>query len=246
MFCSQPNSYSHLFLSGKYITFILDPFQYQLVMKSHKLSFRVFTNKLLKKAFSIEKLATNDDMNDDLHGCYHLLRGTALDILTENMMQNLKQVFELQLLKTTTWNTAYLLTFCSSVIFEVTFTTIYGQSLAGNRRKFITELRDDFLKFDDKFPYLISDIPIELLGNVKSIRKKLIKLLTSEHLAKTQGWSEVVQMRQDILEKYYTLEDFEIGGKKLLNDYLSKIKQFTIDLWNKKTKWWPWKFLCSF
>lgn len=222
--CSQLRSYSHLFLLGKYITFILDPFQYQSVMKSHKLSFRIFTNKLLRKAFCIEKLAANDDLNDDLHGCYHLLRGTSLDTLTENMMQNLKQVFELQLLKTTNWDTANLLTFCSSVIFEVTFTTIYGKSLAGNRKKFITELRDDFLKFDDKFPYLISDIPVELLGNVKSIRKKLITCLTSEHLAKTQEWSEVVQMRQDILEKYYTLEDFEIGGKKLLNDYLSKIK----------------------
>ncbi|XP_027967928.1 25-hydroxycholesterol 7-alpha-hydroxylase [Eumetopias jubatus] len=202
-------------LGGKYITFILDPSQYQLVMKSPKLSFRIFTNKLLRKVFSIEKLATNDDLNNDLHGCYHLLQGTSLDILTENMMQNLKQVFELQLLKTTNWDTAYLLTFCSSVIFEVTFTTIYGQSLPGNRKKFITELRDDFLKFDDKFPYLISDIPIELLGNVKSIRKKLIKRLTSEHLARTQGWSEVVQMRQDILEKYYTLEDFEIGAHHL-------------------------------
>lgn len=101
LFCSQLRSYSHLFLLGKYITFILDPFQYQSVMKSHKLSFRIFTNKLLRKVFCIEKLATNDDLNDDLHGCYHLLRGTSLDILTENMMQNLKQVFELQLLKTT-------------------------------------------------------------------------------------------------------------------------------------------------
>lgn len=224
LFCYQKSSYSHSFLLGKYITFILDPFQYQLVVKNRKLSFRIFTNKLLRKAFSIEKLATNDDLNDELHVCYQFLQGKSLDILTENMMQNLKQVFELQLLKATDWATAHLLEFCSSILFEITFTTIYGKGLAGSAKTFITELRDNYLKFDDKFPYLVSDIPIELLGNVKSVRKKLIKHLTSEHLAKIQGRSEVVQMRQDILEKYYTHEDLEIGGKKLLNDCLSKIK----------------------
>lgn len=224
MFCYQKSSYSHLFLLGKYITFILDPFQYQSVIKNHKLSFRIFSNKLLRKAFSIKKLETNDDLNDELHVCYQFLQGKSLDILTENMMQNLRQVLELHLLKATDWVMTPLLAFCNSVMFEITFTTIYGKSLAGSTKKFTTELRDDYLKFDDKFPYLVSDIPIELLGNVKSIRNKLIKNLTSEHLAKIQGWSEVVQMRQDILEKYYTLEDLEIGGKKLLDDYLSKIK----------------------
>lgn len=224
MFCYQKSSYSHLFLLGKYITFILDPFQYQLIAKNRKLSFRIFSNKLLRKAFSIKKLETNDVLNDELHGCYQFLQGKSLDILTENTMQNLKQVFELQLLTATNWAQAGLLAFCSSVLFEVTFRTIYGKGLAGNTKKFITELRDAYLKFDDKFPYLLSGIPIELLGNVKSTRNKLIKHLTSEHLAKIQGWSEIVQMRQDILEKYYTFEDLEIGGKNLLNDYLSKIK----------------------
>ncbi|XP_005638074.1 cytochrome P450 7B1 isoform X1 [Canis lupus baileyi] len=204
-----------LFAGGKYITFILDPFQYQLIMKTHKLSFRIFSNKLSRKVFSIKKLETTDDLSNDLHGCYHLLQGKSLDVLTETMMQNLKQVFELHLLKTTNWDMAHLLTFCSSIIFEITLKTIYGKSLAGNGEKFITELRDNFLKFDDKFPYLISDIPIELLGNIKSIRKKLIKHLASEHLGKTQGWSEIVQMRQDVLEKYYTLEDFEVGAHHL-------------------------------
>ncbi|XP_046498120.1 cytochrome P450 7B1 isoform X1 [Equus quagga] len=201
-----------ILLAGKYITFILDPFQFQLVMKNHKLSFRIFSNKITVKAFSIKKLVTNDDLNNELHVCYQCLRGKSLDVLMENMMQNLKQVFEPQLLKTTNWEMACLLTFCSSVIFEITFTTIHGKLLAGDRKKFITELREDMLKFDDKFPYLASDIPIELLGNVKSIRKKLIKLLTSENLAKIRGWSEVVQMRQDILEKYYMPKDFEIGA----------------------------------
>ncbi|XP_070248262.1 cytochrome P450 7B1 [Myotis yumanensis] len=204
-----------LLLGGKYITFILDPYQYQSVMKNQKLSFRMFSKNILKKAFAIQKLMTDDELNNELHDCYKLLQGKSLDLLMENMTQNLQQVFEPKLFKTTNWDMAYLLTFCSSVIFEATFATIYGKSVAGDRKEFITELKDDFFKFDAKFIYLLSDIPIELLGNAKSIQKKLIKHLTSENLANIQGWSEVVQMRQDILEKYYTLKDIEIGAHHL-------------------------------
>ncbi|XP_054446174.1 cytochrome P450 7B1 isoform X2 [Pteronotus mesoamericanus] len=204
-----------LLLGGKYITFILDPYQYPLVMKNHKLSFQEFTNILLKKAFSIQKMRASDGLKTELHDCYHLLQGKSLDILLENMEQNLEQAFEPQPCKTTDWNTTHLLRFCSSVIFEATFTTIYGKFIAGDRKKFITELKDDFLKFDANLIRLLSDIPIGLLGNVRSIQKKLIKCLTSENLAKIQGWSEVVQMRQDILEKYYTFKDFEIGAHHL-------------------------------
>nr|KAF6426200.1 cytochrome P450 family 7 subfamily B member 1 [Molossus molossus] len=204
-----------LLLGGKYITFILDPYQYHLVMKNQKLSFQMFTKNILKKAFSIQKLMTSDDLNEELHDCYKLLQGTSLDKLMENVTQNLQQVFEAQLFQTTHWDEAHLMTFCRSVIFEITFATIYGKSLAGDRKKFITDLKDDFFKFDAKFIYLLSDIPIELLGNTKSIQKNLIKHLASENLAKIQGWSEVVKMRQDILEKYYTVKDVEIGAHHL-------------------------------
>ncbi|XP_020020958.2 cytochrome P450 7B1 isoform X2 [Castor canadensis] len=200
-------------LGGKYITFFLDPFQYHLLLKNHKqLSFQVIGNKIAAKAFCIKMLAECDDLNHDLHVAYQHLQGKSLDILLENMLQHVKKVFEHQLLETTNWNMAYMLQFCSSVIFEITFTTMYGKVLADDRKKIINELRDDFLKFDDKFAYIISDIPIEFLGNVKSMQEKIIKFLTSEKLAKIQGWSEVVQRRQDILEKYYVREDFEIGA----------------------------------
>uniref|UniRef100_K9IKQ4 25/26-hydroxycholesterol 7alpha-hydroxylase n=1 Tax=Desmodus rotundus TaxID=9430 RepID=K9IKQ4_DESRO len=204
-----------LFLGGKYITFILDPYQYHLVMKNHKLSFQQFSNDILRKVFSIQKLMTNDHLNNELHDCYQHLQGKSLDVLLENLMQNLGQVFEARLFKTTDWNTTHLLTFCSSVIFEATFTTIFGKFVAGDRAKLITELKDDFLKFDAKLMHLLSDIPTHLLGNAKSIQKKLIKHLTSENLAKIQGWSEVVQVRQDILEKHYAFTDFEIGAHHL-------------------------------
>lgn len=193
-------------------------------MKNHKqLSFEVFSRKLSEKAFSIKKSMRNEDLTHELHVAYQLMQGKSLDILLENMLQNLKQMFEPELLKTTNWSTAQMLTFCRSIIFEVTFTAIYGKIPAGDKKKIISELKDNLFKFDDKFTYLISDIPIELLGNVKSLQKKLINSLTSESLAKTQEKSEIMQRRQEILEQYL-VQDLEIGGKKLLNDYLPKIK----------------------
>ncbi|OBS66197.1 hypothetical protein A6R68_05262, partial [Neotoma lepida] len=203
-------------LSGKYITFVLNPFQYHLIMKNPKqLNFGKFSRQLSAKAFCIKKLPTDNNLNDDIHRAYLLLQGKALDTLLGSMIQELKEIFEPQLLKSTDWNTAGLFPFCSSLVFEITFTTLYGKVLAGNRKKIISELRDDFLKFDDMFLYLISDIPIQLLRNVTSMQKKLIKRLTSEKLAQMHGWSEVVRERQDILEKHYRREDFEIGAHHL-------------------------------
>lgn len=159
----------------------------------------------------------NHDMDGELHVSYQNLKGKSLDLLLEDMVQNMKQMFEAQLLKATNWKTEKLLEFCSSLVFDINFTTIYGKFLADNSKK-VSALRENFFKFDDKFVYLASDIPIELLGNVKSIQQKLIKCLASESLAKMQGWSKIVQERQEILEKYYVREDIEIGGKKLVND----------------------------
>lgn len=203
-------------LGGKYITFVLNPFQYQFIIKNPKqLSFGKFSRRLSAKAFSVKKLLTDDDLNEDIHKGYLLLQGKSLDSLLESMIQELKEILEPLLLKTTDWNTARIFPFCSSLVFEITFTTLYGKILADNRKQIISELRDDFLKYDSMFLNLISDIPIQFLRNEESMQKKIIKCLTSEKLAQMQGWSEIVQKRQDMLEKYYRREDFEIGAHHL-------------------------------
>lgn len=205
-----------VFLGGKYITFVLDPFQYHYVMKNPKqLSFDKFSRQFSAKVFSVKKLLTDDDLNDDLHKSYLLLQGKPLDDLLETLIQEVKEIFESQLLKTTDWNTERIFAFCSSVVFEITFATIYGKILGGNKKQIISELRNNFLKFDDVLPYLMSDIPIQLLRDAESKQKEIIKCLTSEKLTQMQGWSEIVQERQDILKKYYRREDFEIGAHNL-------------------------------
>ncbi|XP_042522268.1 cytochrome P450 7B1 [Dipodomys spectabilis] len=210
------NQYGDIFtllIAGKYITFVLDPFQYQLLLKYHRqLSFQIFGRKLAAKAFSVKKLLENDDLGRDLHGVYQYLQGKPLETLLENILQNAKQIVDIHLGESKNWNTTQILTFCRSVIFELTFATIYGKILADDSKKIISELRDDFVNFDDKFLYITSDIPIEFIGNAKAMQKKLIQFFTLEKLTHIQGWSEIVQQRQNILEKYYNLEDTEIGA----------------------------------
>ncbi|KAM4864857.1 cytochrome P450 7B1 [Thomomys bottae] len=202
-----------LLIAGKYITFVLDPFQYQLLVKHHKqLSFQMFGRKLGAKVFSVKKLVENNDLHRELHGVYQYLQGKPLDTIFDNVLQHAKQIVETQLGENKTWNTSQILTFCRSVIFEITFATIYGKIIADDSKKIIGELRDDFTNFDDKFFYIASDIPIEFIGNAKSLQKKLIKFFTLEKLTRIQGWSEIVQQRQNILEKYYNLKDSEIGA----------------------------------
>ncbi|XP_040849139.1 cytochrome P450 7B1 [Ochotona curzoniae] len=220
-----------ILLGGKYLTFVLDPFQYQFLIKNQKqLSFQKFSNKVSEKTFSIKQLMYNHDMDGELHVSYQNLKGKSLDLLLEDMVQNMKQMFEAQLLKATNWKTEKLLEFCSSLVFDINFTTIYGKFLADNSKK-VSALRENFFKFDDKFVYLASDIPIELLGNVKSIQQKLIKCLASESLAKMQGWSKIVQERQEILEKYYVREDIEIGAHHLGFLWASVANTFPAMFW---------------
>ncbi|KAG8513897.1 25-hydroxycholesterol 7-alpha-hydroxylase, partial [Galemys pyrenaicus] len=202
-----------LLLGGKYITFIMDPSLFSIVMKNHKkLSFDVFSNKLLLKMFSIKKLTTNEDLKDDIQLCNQYLQGKYMDVLLESSLKTVKQVFQQKLLKTTNWDTSHIFPFCSSLVMQITFSTIYGKLTIGDKKKYIDELQDDILKYDNKLPYLVSDIPIELLGNVKSMQKKLIKQFIPENLTEIQEWAEVVQMRQKVLEKYYEHEDSEIGA----------------------------------
>ncbi|KAM5281066.1 cytochrome P450 7B1 [Ctenodactylus gundi] len=197
-----------ILLGGKYITFIMDPFRYQLMTKNHKkLSFEVFSHKLSVKAFSVKTAENHHALTQELHGAYQFLQGRSLDTLLETLLQSIKQTLEPQLRKATDWSMAQMLTFCSSMIFDITFTTIYGKVSADNRKTFMSDLKHNLLKFDDKFLYLMSDIPIGLLGNVKTMQKRIIKCLTPQKLRMLQGSSEIVQRRQDILEKYYEHSD---------------------------------------
>ncbi|XP_074879462.1 LOW QUALITY PROTEIN: cytochrome P450 7B1 [Buteo buteo] len=199
-------------IAGRYITFIMDPFQYVYVIRNSKqLEFHEFADKMASKTFDYPALSKGKfpDLKENLHRIYQYLQGKPLDIISDHMMKNLQDIFEWKCSQATDWETEKMYKFCCSVMFEASFVTLYGRVPAADGRKVISEIRDKFIKFDASFPYLAANIPIELLGATKKVRKELIHHFLLQNMTKWLGGSKVVQARQDIFEKYELLGDYD-------------------------------------
>ncbi|KAM9643553.1 cytochrome P450 7B1 isoform 3-T4 [Morphnus guianensis] len=199
-------------IAGRYITFIMDPFQYVYVIRNSKqLEFHEFADKMASKTFDYPALSKGKfpDLKENLHRIYQYLQGKPLDIISDHMMKNLQDIFEWKCSQATDWETEKMYKFCCSVMFEASFVTLYGRVPAADGHKVISEIRDKFIKFDASFPYLAANIPIELLGATKKVRKELIHHFLLQNMTKWLGGSKVVQARQDIFEKYELLGDYD-------------------------------------
>ncbi|XP_064909733.1 cytochrome P450 7B1 [Columba livia] len=199
-------------IAGRYITFIMDPFLYVYVIRNSKqLEFHEFADKMASKTFDYPALSNGKfpDLKENLHRIYQYLQGKPLDIISDHMMKNLQDIFEWKCSQATDWETEKMYKFCCSVMFEASFVTLYGRVPAADGHKVISEIRDKFIKFDASFPYLAANIPIELLGATKKVRKELIHHFLLQNMTKWLGGSKVVQARQDIFEKYELLGDYD-------------------------------------
>ncbi|XP_009953115.1 PREDICTED: 25-hydroxycholesterol 7-alpha-hydroxylase-like, partial [Leptosomus discolor] len=199
-------------IAGRYITFIMDPFQYVYVIRNSKqLEFHEFADKMASKTFDYPALSKGKfpNLKENLHRIYQYLQGKPLDIISDHMMKNLQDIFEWKCSQATDWETEKMYKFCCSVMFEASFVTLYGRVPAADGHKVISEIRDKFIKFDASFPYLAANIPIELLGATKKVRKELIRHFLLQNMTKWLGGSKVVQARQDIFEKYELLGDYD-------------------------------------
>ncbi|XP_036600031.1 cytochrome P450 7B1 [Trichosurus vulpecula] len=194
-------------LAGNYFTFVLDPFQYPLVLKNHKqFNFSKLGNEVGNKVFSVptEPSYVLKTMKES----FKLLQGKFLDLFCNNLMQNLKHIMKEQLLQAKNGETNQLYKFCTSVVFEATYLTLYGKDPSTN----MGELLEDFVKFDDEFLSFLSPLPTLSLRAIKNIRKKLIENFSSESISKMQEPSEVIRARRNILEKFTEVQDHEKGA----------------------------------
>lgn len=162
-------------------------------------------------------------MNEYVHRHYQYLQGKSLDMLSDNMMTNLQCVFEKRFACTTDWEMENVNKFCFSAMFEASFITLYGRNPNGRDHNVIDAIGDKFAKFDSNFSYIVANIPIELLGGTKRIRKELIHYFLPRKMAMWLDVSELIQARKDMFEMYEALRDYDKAGSKLLNDCLSRI-----------------------
>ncbi|XP_068956124.1 cytochrome P450 7B1 [Petaurus breviceps papuanus] len=201
-------------MNGKYFTFILNPFQYALVIKNHKqFAFDKFRDEILGKVFLVP--TGFPEMMSRMKDTYKFLQSKSLSLSCNILMQNLQHIVKEQLSQAKNWETNQLCKFCTSIIFEATYLTFYGKDPSTNSSKFIHELREDFVKFDDEFLSFLSPFSTLSLRSAKNIRKKLIQNCSSERISKMQETSEIVRTRRIILEKCTELQEHEKGAHHL-------------------------------
>ncbi|XP_067836276.1 cytochrome P450 7B1 isoform X2 [Heptranchias perlo] len=196
---------------GKYMTFILNPLHYPFVLQhKKKLSFNEFSTMVSSKAFGHPPV--NDlkipGFSKEIHNFYHYLQGNELNILNESTMQNLQSILKKEQMWTTEWRTESMYDFCCRVMIETSYISLYGKA-PNDEQKQIIELNKKFHKFDRMVRYLFAMIPIELLGNTKTIRKELINYFLGEKLDQRLNMANIIQKRKNLLEQCSHLLDHQ-------------------------------------
>ncbi|XP_060099685.1 cytochrome P450 7B1 [Heteronotia binoei] len=211
---SLQQKYGDLFtvhIAGRYITFIMDPLLYSSMTKNSKyLEFQEFADSLASRVFDYPSVLKGDfpGLNENVHRNYQFLLGKPLDALSDNMMMNLQWIFNTQFSQATDWKVGKLYKFCCSVMFKASFITLYGRHPSADGH-IIGAIEEKFTKFDANFSYLAANIPIELLGATKRIRKELIDVFLPTNTANWLEVSELIEARKEMFERYEVLRDYD-------------------------------------
>ncbi|XP_072267222.1 cytochrome P450 7B1 isoform X2 [Pyxicephalus adspersus] len=190
----------------------MDPTQFQYVIRNgKKLDFHEFSNEMASRTFNYPRLTESKfpQLQDGMSKIYKIMQGKSLDKLSDSMMINLQRVFKWKFSQATDWRTENMYQFCCSIMFEASFMTLYGRDPVADGRNVISEMREKFTKFDAKFPYLVVNVPIALLGDTKTIREQLIHFFMPNKMDARRDLSDVIQARKDILENYDVLQDYD-------------------------------------
>lgn len=200
-------------IAGKYMTFIMDPLLYPSIIKhGRQLDFHEFTDRVAPLTFGYPPVLGSafPGLWEQIRRSFQLLQGDHLAPLTESMMGNLMLVFRQDHLDGAgAWRTGGLYEFCSSVMFEASFLTIYGKAAGGGRHGGMERLRKEFNAFDDMFPFLIAQIPIWLLGRTRAIRQKLISYFLPQQVALWPNGSQFIRRRSELFEQHDKLRDVD-------------------------------------
>ncbi|XP_017260555.1 cytochrome P450 7B1 [Kryptolebias marmoratus] len=210
----QRRTYGDVFtvlIGGKYMTFIMDPLLYPSIIKhGRQLDFDKFTMRVAPRVFGYTKTELFPGLWDQVKRCYQLLQGDSLTPLTESMMANLMLVFRQDHLdQGHSWRTGNMYEFCALVMFEATFLTIYGKPETGIRHHQMDQLWNNFVEFDNMFPYLFAEVPIWLLGRTKAIRQKLISHFLPQRMSRWSNTCQFIRRRSELFDQYDKLKDVD-------------------------------------
>uniref|UniRef100_A0A672I302 Cytochrome P450, family 7, subfamily B, polypeptide 1 n=1 Tax=Salarias fasciatus TaxID=181472 RepID=A0A672I302_SALFA len=202
-------------MAGKDVTFVMDSSLYPYIIKhGRQLDFHKFSDKVSPATFGYQPVHSklHPGLKEQIHRSFKLLQGDNLTPLTESMMGNLMLVFRHDHLGHSGWRSGCMYQFCLSVMFEATLLTLFGRPAAARRRTGTNALMDDFVKFDNKFPHLITEVPIWLLGGTRAVRQKLINYFLPDRMSHLTNMSEFIRMRMEVFDNYENLRDVDKGA----------------------------------
>lgn len=198
------------------MTFIMDPLLYPNIIKhGRQLDFHEFSNKVAPFTFGYPRVTSGKypGLREQIQRSFQLLQGDSLTPLTETMMGNLMLVFRQDHLEQDGgWRSGSMYEFCYSVMFEATFLTMYGRPAAQRRHSGMSALREDFIRFDNKFPLLIAQMPLWLLGQTKAVRDKLINYFLPHRMSSWSNTSQFIRKRSELFEQHDALKDVDKAG----------------------------------
>lgn len=199
----------------------MDPLMYPNIIKhGRQLDFHSFSDNMAPVVFGYPKVRSwrSPDLHEDIQRAFKLLQGDHLSALTESMMGNLMTLLRRDHLGPKPgagpgWKTDDMYEFCSRVMFEATFLTLYGAPQDGERHDGMEELRKDLFQFDSWFPLLVAGVPIRLLRQAKTSRTKLMRYLSPKRVSRWSNRSRFIRQRQELVEKVDALTDMDRAGK---------------------------------
>uniref|UniRef100_H3CDD3 Cytochrome P450, family 7, subfamily B, polypeptide 1 n=2 Tax=Tetraodon nigroviridis TaxID=99883 RepID=H3CDD3_TETNG len=206
-----------ILIAGKYMTFIMDPLMYPNIIKhGRQLDFHSFSDTMAPLVFGYPPVRSyrSPSLHEDIQRAFKLLQGDHLCALTESMMGNLMMLLRQQHLGLkpkvgSGWKTDDMYEFCSRIMFEATFNTLYGTPQDGGRHGAVEKLRRELFQFDSWFPLLVAGIPIGLLRQAKTSRNKLLKNLLPNRISSWSNRSQFISRRQELVEKVDVLTDMD-------------------------------------
>lgn len=202
------------------MTFIMDPFMYPNIIKhGRQLDFHSFSDKVAPVVFGYPPVKNwrSPNLHVDILRSFKLLQGDNLTSLTESMMGNLMLVFRQDHLSERPgdgggWRSGTMYEFCSSVMFEATFLTLYGRPASSRRHSGMRPLREDLDRFDRRFPLLVAKVPIGLLRQAKTSRERLTNYFLPHRMSCWSNMSQFIKKRQELFDQNVVLRDIDKAG----------------------------------
>ncbi|KAG9274041.1 cytochrome P450 7A1 [Astyanax mexicanus] len=195
-------------IAGKYLTFIMDPFSFPMVLRQGKnLDFHTFAMGFSQRVFGHADFTSPvySDSYKDVHSIFtQTLQGLHLQHLSQTMLDNLQTVLQRCLPSESSWREEGLQCFTHRIMFEAGFLTLFGKKNGVLQSETVgmcmQKAKQDFLTFDQAFPILAAGLPISLCVRALRAREALAEKLLHGELHQRTLISDLIQRRMDAFD----------------------------------------------